>query len=97
LWTGEVGAVADAAILAGAMAPLLAAGRTLHVSGCVKSCARPAAADLTLVGEDGRYRVAIDGAARDATEGALDLSAIMARLRPGADIFARLENGTARP
>lgn len=94
---GQTEAMADAAILAGAMAPLLAAGRTLHVSGCVKSCARPAAADLTLVGEDGRYRVAIDGAARDATEGALDLSAIMARLRPGADIFARLENGTARP
>jgi precorrin-3B synthase len=39
------------------LAPLLH-GRRLHVSGCAKGCARPAAADITLVGENGRYRMA---------------------------------------
>jgi precorrin-3B synthase len=35
--------------LARALAPLLPAGKTLHVSGCAKGCAHPQAADLTLV------------------------------------------------
>jgi precorrin-3B synthase len=30
---------------------------SIHVSGCAKSCARSLPADLTLVGEAGRYRV----------------------------------------
>jgi precorrin-3B synthase len=39
---------------------------TLHVSGCAKGCARPTAADLTLVGEGGRYGVVHNGTAREA-------------------------------
>jgi precorrin-3B synthase len=32
-------------------------GGSIHVSGCAKSCARSSPADLTLIGEAGRYRV----------------------------------------
>jgi precorrin-3B synthase len=38
---------------------------TIHVSGCVKGCARSAPADLTLVGRDGRFGVVRNGTARD--------------------------------
>lgn len=82
--------MADAARLAQVLAPDLAAGLSLHVSGCVKSCARPAASDLTLVGESGRYRIVIGGAARDSAVATLDLSALLTRLQPGQDLHARL-------
>ncbi|GLS46765.1 precorrin-3B synthase [Methylobacterium brachythecii] len=51
-----------AAHLAEAFAPFAARGLTAHVSGCAKGCAHPRPADLTLVAEDGLYRVVIDGA-----------------------------------
>ncbi|MCZ8040879.1 MAG: precorrin-3B synthase [Beijerinckiaceae bacterium] len=86
----EAPAMADAAQLAQVLAPDLAEGLTLHVSGCVKSCARPGASDLTLVGEGGRYRVVIGGAARDSALATLDLSALLTRLQPGQDLHARL-------
>lgn len=86
----ETPAMADAARLAEAIAPLLAAGLSLHVSGCVKSCARPGSSDLTLVGREGRYGVVIGGTARDSAIAELDLSGIMARLQPGQEIHARL-------
>ena len=54
--SASVDARADAAVLA---APGLRA--TVHVSGCAKGCARPAAADVTLVGEAGRYALVRDG------------------------------------
>jgi precorrin-3B synthase len=38
---------------------------SIHVSGCAKGCARSTAADLTLVGQDGRYGVVRNGTARD--------------------------------
>ncbi len=83
-------AMADAARLAQVLAPDLAEGLTLHVSGCVKSCARPAASDLTLVGEGGRYRTVIGGGTRDSAVATLDLSALLTRLQPGQDLHARL-------
>lgn len=86
----EAPAMADAAQLAQVLAPDLAEGLTLHVSGCVKSCARPAASDLTLVGEGGRYRIVIGGTARDSALATLDLSALLTRLQPGQDLHARL-------
>jgi precorrin-3B synthase len=86
----EAPAMADAAQLAQVLAPDLAGGLTLHVSGCVKSCARPGASDLTLVGEGGRYRVVIGGGARDSALATLDLSALLTRLQPGQDLHARL-------
>ena len=83
-------AMADAAQLAEAIAPLLAEGLTLHVSGCVKSCARPGASDLTLVGRGGRYGVVIGGTTRDSAIAELDLSGLLTRLQPGQEIHARL-------
>ena len=41
---------------------------TIHVSGCAKGCARSATADLTLVGEGGRFGVVRHGTARDPFE-----------------------------
>jgi len=37
----------------------------LHVSGCEKGCARPRAADVTLVGRDGGFDLVRDGAPGD--------------------------------
>jgi precorrin-3B synthase len=39
------------------LAPMLPPNVALHVSGCLKGCAHPGAADLTLVGRLGRYDV----------------------------------------
>jgi precorrin-3B synthase len=86
----EAPAMADAAALAEAAAGLLAQGVTLHVSGCVKACAHPAAADLTLVGRDGVYDVVLNATTRDKSFATLDLSALLTRLHPGQDIHAQL-------
>ncbi|HEV2512307.1 precorrin-3B synthase [Bosea sp. (in: a-proteobacteria)] len=88
---GEAPALADAAVLADAMAPLLADGLGLHVSGCTKSCAHPGSADLTLVGRDGRYDVIIDGGTSDTAVAHLSLTELVRRLEPRQDIRARLE------
>lgn len=86
----EVPAMADAAVLAEAAAGLLAEGTALHVSGCVKACAHPAAADLTLVGRNGLYDIVLGGTTRDNPVATLDLPALLTRLQPGQDIHARL-------
>lgn len=95
----EAPTMADAARLAEATADLLAQGATLHVSGCVKSCAHPGVAELTLVGHGGRYDVIPGGTARDKAIATLDLSALLARLQPGEDIHALLSKAarTTRP
>jgi len=51
---------ADAARIAALRLP-----GTLHVSGCAKGCAHPGAADVTLVGESGRYAIVRNGRAGD--------------------------------
>jgi precorrin-3B synthase len=51
--------------LAAELAPL-AAGRSLHVSGCAKGCAHPGRADLTIVGLDGGAGLVVEGGPRDA-------------------------------
>jgi sulfite reductase beta subunit-like hemoprotein len=55
--------MADATLLAQAATKLLAGGLTMHVSGCVKSCAHRGPASLTLVGRDGRYDLIRNGSA----------------------------------
>ena len=52
------------------------AGVILHVSGCVKGCARPAPTAATLVATEGGYDLVIDGRAGD--------EPAMTRLAPGA-------------
>jgi sulfite reductase beta subunit-like hemoprotein len=91
-------AMADAAALAEAAAALLATGANIHVSGCVKSCAHPGSSDITLVGREGGYDVIVAGTTRDEPVATLDLPAILARLRPGQDLFTRLSGrGTLGP
>lgn len=41
---------------------------SLHVSGCAKGCARQRPADLTLVGQDGRFSLVRNGCAGDTPE-----------------------------
>lgn len=81
-------AVADALI---ASAPSLFDGSlALHVSGCAKGCAHPAAASLTLVGSDDGAGLVIDGRAGDEPATRIDtdgLHAAFARL----DALARRE------
>jgi precorrin-3B synthase len=59
--------LADVRADALALAPLLPANAILHVSGCVKGCAHPRAADVTLAATGAyRYDVVLQGAAGDA-------------------------------
>jgi precorrin-3B synthase len=58
--SASVDARGDASRLA-ALAPT--SGLTIHVSGCVKSCAHRGSAALTLVGREGRYDLIRDGGA----------------------------------
>ncbi|MEL7464818.1 MAG: precorrin-3B synthase [Pseudomonadota bacterium] len=51
--------------VAAALAPSLSDGLNLHVSGCAKGCAHPRAADITLVGRDGRFDLVRRGAPWD--------------------------------
>ncbi|MGX5734862.1 hypothetical protein ACWKW2_11370 [Bosea thiooxidans] len=92
----EASAMADAARLAEAAADLLAQGVNLHASGCVKACAHPSAADLTLVGRAGRYDVIVGGTTRDKPLATLDLPVLLARLQPGQDIHARLSQAVRK-
>lgn len=92
---GETDASVDAALLADAAGPLLAASTSLHVSGCIKACANPGTADLTLVGQAGRYDVIFNGTTRDKPAQQLDLSQIVQRLQPGQDFHTRLMTGRA--
>jgi precorrin-3B synthase len=55
-------ATVETRALAERLAPLLAPGRRLHVSGCAKGCAQPGPADLTLVGRDGAFDLVAGGA-----------------------------------
>jgi precorrin-3B synthase len=55
--------LADAVVAAAA--PLIAAGGSVHLSGCAKGCARAAAADLTIVGRPGGYGLVLGGTAGD--------------------------------
>lgn len=60
-------------------------GHVLHVSGCPKGCAHPGPAEITLVGDGGRYNLVRDGRA-DTTPVALglDLAGITELLLPKA-------------
>ena len=53
----------------------------MHLSGCAKGCARRAAADLTLIGGDGRYGVVIRGNARDQPVARMEVGELIHRLK----------------
>ncbi len=71
----------DASRLVAAAGPLLRGGARIHVSGCAKGCAHPGAAALTLVGDDGAYRVVVAGSPRDPAIARLAIGDIEKRLR----------------
>ncbi len=71
----------DALRLAAVAGPLLRNGAGIHVSGCAKGCAHRGPAALTLVGEDGAYRIVIGGRPRDPAIARLAIGAIEDRLR----------------
>ncbi len=51
--------------LAASLAPHLAPDTRLHVSGCAKGCAHPAASDMTLVGTSDGFDLVREGSPRD--------------------------------
>jgi precorrin-3B synthase len=63
--SGTTATHADARRLAPFARQMHKRGISLHVSGCAKGCAHPAAAPVTLVGRDGRYDLVHDGTAAD--------------------------------
>ncbi|AWN41506.1 precorrin-3B synthase [Methylobacterium durans] len=79
--SGSTPTQVDAARLAEAFQPFAARGLTAHVSGCAKGCARPAPADLTLAGHDGRYGVVLDGGPGDEPATQLTFEAALERVR----------------
>ena len=48
-----------------ALLPQFGFAGTVHVSGCAKGCAKSGAADLVLVGSEGRYGIVRNGTAQD--------------------------------
>jgi len=72
----------DALSLAQLARALSPSGVTLHVSGCAKGCARPAASAVTLVARAGLYDLITQGRASDTpVHHGLDLTACRAALR----------------
>jgi precorrin-3B synthase len=57
---------ADTRALAAALAPHLAAGARLHVSGCTKGCAQSDPASITLVATDKGFDLIRGGSTRNA-------------------------------
>jgi len=80
--SGLVPARALAPMVAAAAATLVAAGGSVHVSGCAKGCARPGAATLTIVGVDAGCGLVHHGTAAGAaveTVAVADLADAVAR------------------
>ncbi|MCJ2051309.1 precorrin-3B synthase [Methylobacterium sp. J-070] len=78
--SGSTPTLADAARVAALFGKLAAQGRTAHVSGCAKGCARPGPTDLTLVGRGGLYGIVIDGGPGDEPAIDLPIEAVLERL-----------------
>jgi precorrin-3B synthase len=82
----------DAARFAAAASPLLRTESQIHVSGCAKGCAHPGPAALTLVGDNGAYRVVVEGSPRDPAVGRFSIDDIQRRLssvQTRADLASR--------
>lgn len=79
--SGSTATLADADRLAHAFRTFAAHGLRAHVSGCAKGCAHPAAADLTLVGDDGLYGIVFGGPPSALPTMRLTFEAALERLR----------------
>ncbi|MBP1182584.1 precorrin-3B synthase [Methylobacterium sp. PvR107] len=78
--SGSTPTLVDAARLADALRSLEMPPLAVHVSGCAKGCARPAPADLTLVGRAGLYGAIIGRAPGDEPALYLPIEAVLERL-----------------
>jgi precorrin-3B synthase len=66
--------------IAAAAAPHLAGDFTIHISGCAKGCAHPAAAALTVVGTTGDCALVANGSTRDAPFAAMPVNDLPAAI-----------------
>ncbi|HEX8829279.1 MAG TPA: hypothetical protein VF778_14335, partial [Xanthobacteraceae bacterium] len=66
--------------IAAAAAPHLAGDFTIHISGCAKGCAHPAAATLTVVGAAGDCALVANGSTRDAPFAAMPVNDLPAAI-----------------
>jgi precorrin-3B synthase len=66
--------------IAVAAAPHLAGDFTIHISGCAKGCAHPAAAALTVVGAAGDCALVANGSTRDAPFAAMPVNDLPAAI-----------------
>src|SRR5262249_28889675 len=78
---GEAPARGLAPAVANALAGSLDQTWTVHISGCLKACAHPAAAALTLVGDAAHYRRVVRGRADDAACATIPAPTAAAALR----------------
>jgi precorrin-3B synthase len=71
-------------------------GIGLHISGCLKGCAKSDAAPVTLVGRGGRYDVVLDGRAADPPSHvaltAEEVKALLLQSQPRGDAVAMIGN-----
>ncbi len=65
---------------------LLDGSLTVHLSGCVKGCARPKASALTLVGAPSGYALVVNGAAKDGANAYTDENGMKSALERLADL-----------
>lgn len=89
------GTTRDLACAIAAAAPALIDGSvSIHVSGCVKSCARSGAADITLTAQDGFYRLGFASNANDLIQGnLLSFDDVLSCLSTLANQFAQQDTG----
>ena len=66
--------------IAAAAAPHLTSDATIHISGCAKGCAHPAAATLTVVGTGGDCALVANGSARDTPFAAAPVNELLAAI-----------------
>ncbi len=80
---GPTRPLADAVVAAAS--PLIAAGGSVHLSGCAKGCARAAPADLTIVGHAGGYGLVRDGRAGDVVDVTTTIECVLSDIASLAD------------
>ncbi|WP_457587134.1 precorrin-3B synthase [Ensifer canadensis] len=62
---------------------------TVHLSGCLKGCARPKASGLTLVGAPSGYALVVNGAAKDGANAYTDENGMKSALERLADLVRK--------
>lgn len=90
---GSTAVRSDAGTFADLFGGPLMTGLTMHVSGCAKGCARRQPADLTLVADQGRYGLVVNGTASDAACGRFTPEEAAETLARLAAAMTKADNG----